>query len=223
MSIPNTFRPVCGPAGELPPGFRRLAAISAPGNANDNPTHSIDTGVVPTLTTIFEATITYTELGENVMYNGAATLDIGKFNDCRFHFGVGKAQRQFSALMFDIYGVEGIIYGYPTQGRQYTLKLDANTDSLHIDGTAYVVPYQNKTLFNVTSALLLFARSRSGRPDDQHHDMRLHRARIWDGGELVRNLVPARRDADGVCGMFDTVQSDFLTNATSNANFLSHG
>lgn len=223
MSIPTPFNPLgtLG-AGGWPSGFTLLPAISAPGNANGNPTHSIDTGIVPTLTTVFEATITYTELGGNIMYEGAAAEYFNPSVDDRFHFGVGKASRQFTGLMFYTYGIENPTYGYPALERQYTLKLDANTDSLYIDGASHVVPYVQKKLDNVTSTLLLFARSRSGGADDDHHDMLLHGARVWDGGELVRDLVPARREADGMCGMFDSVQREFLTNATSNANFLGH-
>lgn len=32
---------------------------------------------------------------------------------------------------------------------------------------------------------------------------------IWDGEEKVRNFVPAVRDADGICGLYDTVGGAF--------------
>ena len=36
---------------------------------------------------------------------------------------------------------------------------------------------------------------------------------IYDNGVLVNNLVPARRNSDGVLGMYDTVSNTFFTNA----------
>ena len=39
-------------------------------------------------------------------------------------------------------------------------------------------------------------------------------AKIWDdSGDLVFNGIPARRDSDGVLGIYDTVSNNFFTNA----------
>jgi hypothetical protein len=37
--------------------------------------------------------------------------------------------------------------------------------------------------------------------------------KIYDNGTLVRDMVPARRNSDGVLGMYDTVTNTFFTNA----------
>lgn len=42
---------------------------------------------------------------------------------------------------------------------------------------------------------------------------RIWRAKIWDNDVLVRDMVPAKRDADDVLGMYDIVNDVFYTNA----------
>lgn len=42
---------------------------------------------------------------------------------------------------------------------------------------------------------------------------KLHYARIYDNGVLVRDMLPAQRDSDSVLGMYDTVNNTFYTNA----------
>ena len=37
--------------------------------------------------------------------------------------------------------------------------------------------------------------------------------KIWQNDILVRNFIPARRDSDGVLGMYDTISNTFFTNA----------
>jgi hypothetical protein len=36
---------------------------------------------------------------------------------------------------------------------------------------------------------------------------------IYDNNILVRDFIPARRNSDGVLGMYDTVTNTFFTNA----------
>lgn len=42
---------------------------------------------------------------------------------------------------------------------------------------------------------------------------------ITEGMNLVRNFIPARRDSDGVLGMYDTVTNTFFTNSGT-GNFI---
>ena len=46
---------------------------------------------------------------------------------------------------------------------------------------------------------------------------KLHYAKIWDDGELIRSFVPVRRNSDNKCGMYDTVSGTFFGSATSTA------
>lgn len=42
---------------------------------------------------------------------------------------------------------------------------------------------------------------------------------IKDSGVIVSNLIPASRDSDGVCGMYDLITDTFLTNANTVGEF----
>ena len=42
---------------------------------------------------------------------------------------------------------------------------------------------------------------------------RIYEAKIYLGDDLIHNLIPARRNSDGVLGMFDTVSGRFFTNS----------
>ena len=50
--------------------------------------------------------------------------------------------------------------------------------------------------------------------------MRLYYAKIWNGGKLVRDYIPAQRIKDGVVGMYDKVSQTLFVNGSSNAGFV---
>lgn len=45
--------------------------------------------------------------------------------------------------------------------------------------------------------------------------MRLHSLKMWTDGNLVRDLIPAQRNADSTVGLYDTVTNTFFENAGS--------
>ena len=44
---------------------------------------------------------------------------------------------------------------------------------------------------------------------------KIYSAKLYDNNNLVRNMIPAKRNSDGVLGMYDTVTDTFFTNAGS--------
>ncbi len=48
--------------------------------------------------------------------------------------------------------------------------------------------------------------------DDVAHPLRIGEHKIYKNDILVRNFIPARRNSDGVLGMYDTVTNTFFTN-----------
>ncbi len=60
--------------------------------------------------------------------------------------------------------------------------------------------------------LYLFARGGVEGANDMG-TMTIYNAKIWDGNTLIRNMIPARRNSDGVLGMYDTVNDKFYTNS----------
>ena len=70
------------------------------------------------------------------------------------------------------------------------------------------------TLTSSDQSLYLFAGHRVS-PNSAHWFFtgRIYYLQITDGMNTVRNFIPARRNSDGVLGMYDTVSNTFFTNA----------
>lgn len=68
-----------------------------------------------------------------------------------------------------------------------------------------------------TSTLYLLTRNTNGAPDNECSKGLLYGAKIFEGNNLVKNLVPAKRNSDNIVGMYDTVSQTFLTNAGTGA------
>lgn len=65
---------------------------------------------------------------------------------------------------------------------------------------------------NASTRIALFGRNNAG-VNERLSKTRMYRAKIWDNGTLVRDFVPALRNADDVIGMYDIVNNVFYTNA----------
>ncbi len=61
----------------------------------------------------------------------------------------------------------------------------------------------------------LFATNRDTTVHEYCKYTRMYSWKMWDGGVLVRDMIPCYRKADGVIGMYDTVSKRFFTNAGS--------
>jgi len=95
---------------------------------------------------------------------------------------------------------------------------------LTVDDVANTITGQvNSTTVNVTNSgvnlnfnqnMLLF-RGRLGSDSIMSGQFKIWSLMVEKEGVLVRDFVPARRDSDGVLGMYDTVSGNFFTNAGS--------
>jgi hypothetical protein len=61
-----------------------------------------------------------------------------------------------------------------------------------------------------TSSIKLFAGGANG-GISYYSNTRIYYFLLYDGDNLVRNMIPARRNSDGVLGMYDTVTKTFFT------------
>lgn len=59
----------------------------------------------------------------------------------------------------------------------------------------------------------LFATNRDTTVHEYCKYTRMYSWKMWDGGVLVRDMIPCYRKSDGVIGMYDTVSKQFFTNA----------
>ena len=83
------------------------------------------------------------------------------------------------------------------------------------DGKVY--SFATKT-FNSSYELLLFGLNNAGSVDDRKFYGRVYSCKIYDGGTLVRDYIPVKRNSDGVCGLWDKVNEVFYTSG-SGTNF----
>lgn len=67
-------------------------------------------------------------------------------------------------------------------------------------------------------SIYIFAMNAGGHAQE-HSIIDVYHFRLWLGGVLLRNFVPAKRKSDGVCGLYDLVTETFFTDATSKGVF----
>lgn len=66
---------------------------------------------------------------------------------------------------------------------------------------------------NANTEIHLFARGNSGNYE-RRSKCQIYRAKIYNGDDLIRDFVPAKRNSDGEIGMYDIVNDVFYTNLT---------
>jgi len=54
-------------------------------------------------------------------------------------------------------------------------------------------------------------------------DTKIYYFKMYNGNNLVRDFIPAKRNSDGVLGMYDTVSNTFFTNAGSGDFIAGYG
>ena len=81
--------------------------------------------------------------------------------------------------------------------------------------TNYVFPVQT---FVEQNPMRIFALSRSSHVFG-NTKIKIYYFKIYDDNVLIYNFIPARRNSDGVVGMFDSVSGQFFTNS-GNGNFV---
>lgn len=172
--------------GVLPDGFTLLEYVTATG------TQHIDTGVTPDDTTRvqMDAAIDAPGSGNEAVFGGrdAAATNV---------FGVWLADGwlgpTFGSNAFQEYP---LYISYAGQRLTYDL-----------DGNVFSCGGQSVTLadatFSSSSTITLFAINSGGSVDQRKASGDLYAARVYKGGELVRDFVPARREQDGAVGMYD--------------------
>ena len=76
----------------------------------------------------------------------------------------------------------------------------------------------NNQTFTTAYPLKLFSLSRGQYYDDVGH-IKMYYAQIYDNGVLILDFIPARRNSDGVVGMYDAANQTFYT-SPNGANFV---
>jgi len=87
--------------------------------------------------------------------------------------------------------------------------ISATDSSLYINGSPYLntIHYQSPT--NISPRTLF----RIGSYGAAASYIRIYSYQLYNTNSLILNLIPARRNSDGIIGMYDTVSGQFFTNS----------
>ena len=185
---------------DLPKGYKAVSYIESTGtqyiklpNINLSNSHQIKVVAAPmdlSINQCFWCSRTETNVNTNTLWWLAS--------DRKFRRDYGANQATLSNIKA------------PVVGRYITFETKNN--ELYIDGElAYTSP---AATFTPTGGTILFASMNSGARDlGNYTKMRLYSVQIRNSsGTLLYNLVPCRREADDVAGLYDVTNNVFYTN-----------
>ena len=179
-------------------------------------TQRVGTGVLPTKTTEFELSCSYN--ADSVDNNRAHCIFgmrnttsptwrmmITSYRDGSAqpwdggYFAIGNDRRCQSTE----HGITDYIFSYKdgvfSNGHSITEAIDISNDTIRLE------PMPNGW------QLFLFAGNFNGGVGNATAG-KIYYCKLWQDKVLVRNLIPVRRNSDGVLGFYDTVDGEFLTN-----------
>lgn len=117
------------------------------------------------------------------------------------------------------FGEQGAMWGYGTTSTSVSLSTEAtiiinfNTSSNNMNGTVNGVAFSHTATASVTGNWFLF-----GSPSGSYKFTgSLFSAIARQGGVVVFDGVPARRNSDNVAGLYDVVSGNFFTSTTTTA------
>lgn len=183
------------PRAKLPAGYTELVYIQSSGaqyiNTEYNPNQ--DTRVVMDVAVMSSQT---TE-GHFASCTGGGyyyTLYVTAGLVCGTRYGSQALQSVGSAL---------------AAGERYTI--DKNKNVTYARGSS--VTHTEET-FQMAYPLTLFCRNAAG-TKARYVSAKLYSCQIYENGALVREFIPAKRDSDGVAGLYDLVNKVFYASASS--------
>ena len=202
-------------AAELPAGYTAVDYIVAPAGSY------IDTGYKPN-------------------QNTRVVMDVTVKGALEYWFGCWTNDYNRGAFALGNDGEYGIYYAIGDDGGSFK-KVDGGQDGRVPDGrqTVEVTPWEFKVNavtwtekvessrkdFQLDEPLYLFAQNRKGKAfvNAAQGDIICHGCTISEGGTAKREFVPCVRAADGVAGLYDTVEGKFYGNDGSEAFVASDG
>lgn len=186
---------------KVPQAYTELEYIKSDGTAY------LDTGVVPTPNTAYEIVAKF-------------DADVGNTNLIGSGYGsTGAAENAFmttnswSTGAYEYKIVPDISHAWQNYTATTTIKrsLYLSTTEFKVDG---VVAGTNSDPVPDTGYQSFFVFQR-WRPSvsTANDKVAVYGLKFWESGVLTHNFIPAKRNSDGVIGMYDTVSNTFFTNA----------
>jgi len=198
-------------AGPDVTAYRKAAYIES------DRTALINTGHTPTDKTELEIQFAFTKLLDDKRYVFGVYGD----NGGRFQFSYGPT----STGCFLGYGgaytnsVAGIPYNTAKHVMKYVLNEGFVFDGSVVDATPTILTNWEGT----GKSIYLGALNANGNVNTNYiPPIRIYYCKIWEGGELVRDMVPVQRVFDGKCGLRDNVTTNFYGYYGDRADFTAH-
>ena len=192
-------------AATLPAGYTELEYIESTG------TQYIDTGYIPNSNTRLELDNEYTDTPpDRNFFNGVYQAATG-YQPARFDIALGVSG------MYLNYGASNVVNSNTSNfiNTRYMYVVDAKNRTWAYGNVGGTIPnYSN--MATITKSLYLFARNDSSGVD-RFAKQKTYSSKIYDDDILVQDLIPARRDSDGVLGMYDLADANPATAFHTNA------
>ena len=179
----------------LPSGYTQLEYIKSSG------TQYIDTGFKPNQNTRVVMDVTPVDVILGKMWCAFGVRQNG------IYFGLYKASTGNMNLTW-FYGSNYSNYFTVDYAKRHNLEVNKNAAS--VDGTSKSYAAQT---FQFTIPLFLLCDNDAGSPTSAGAAL-LYSCQIYDNGTLIRNFIPCK-NASGVIGLWDDVNSGFYQNAGS--------
>ena len=184
-------------SANLPSGYTELEYIESTG------TQYIDTGIAPDETMDLDLLgINLTQTSGSVRFGSRVALNDSSFalitttsNFARFDYGISNYGFNFSGTY------DRITFNHTT------LTATAYRNGVVLDSVSF-----SQSAFSSIYNIYLFAFNSAGQiiPAGGY---KVRYCKLWKSGNLVRNLIPAKRNSDNEIGMYDTVNNVFYQNA----------
>ena len=169
----------------LPSGYTQLEYIQS------NGTQYIDTGIIPKNNTRVDADC-------DITYGTDWVMILGSYDPNKYFSWWANG-----AKIYAYYGTSNkIVAG--ENGRQ-TLSANKNIWTAGNSTISF-----SEVSFTANASIYLFSVNNGG--NYSKASMKLYSCRIYDNGTLVRDFIAAKR-SDGTVGLYDTVNSQFYSNA----------
>lgn len=175
-------------AGALPAGYEQLEWIQSDGTA------WIDTGVVPT------------NIATEIRFNSMAQQNAGIY-------GVAYGSKVYSLCKFNgqfTFRGTSAACGQFRESTDYVISIDlaGKCQLTWPDGSSentVDVTYTPNATYGYQTLYLFGTRNLQFKSIDRRSTIKLMRFRIWQGGRLVRDFIPCRREADESVGITEAI------------------
>ena len=202
--------PIICNAPLLPSGYTKLEYIESTG------TQYIDTGTVLTQDNSYELSLAISSTTSGAVGVFGARESASRNSISANYFTANGLVADFNNSDYSTYRCTYM----PTLNEKYIIYGDKNSRTIS-DGNGNILAENNAVCSDVITTPSNATIFKLNGTTWELVSMKSYYCKIWNSGTLIRNFIPAKRNSDGVVGMYDAVNGVFYANAdTSGDNFI---